>query len=306
VSLVPSTPASLGRLKILVCAQNEWYTQPIPCAVVGGPDTVITLGGFLFRSVGDPGVPDLEAFVKVKRSEVEDRIQRFLDAHPDVSALTKGRVVMDIEKPFPSGFHRQPPRMRARLARAFATRAEAARRKFPNAKLGFYATLLPDSRGRDTAEYLARIEALVKAGERGMFEEIDFLVPVIYPRFGPTDRADAWGSYEPYTRKAIEGSRKIRKSDGSSLPVLPFLTVSVSNKNSKHHNQILLDLPTADPLDVTLGVQLDVLLALRVRTAVFWVGQNSDLITRVNNPNGRTVSQHVCFRRPPRVPARSR
>jgi hypothetical protein len=304
---MPSTPVPPGRLKIIVCAQNEWYTQPIPCLVDGGPDTVITLGGFLFRSVGTPGVPNLEAFVNVKRSEVEDRIQRFLDANPDVSALTKGRVVMDIEgPPFPSGFHRQPPRMQARLARAFATRAEAARRKFPKAKLGFYGTLLPDSRGRETAAYLARIAALVKAGERGMFDEIDFLVPVIYPRFGPTDRADAWGSYEPYTRKAIEGSRHIRKSDGSSLPVLPFLTVSVSNKNSKHHNQILLDLPTPHPLDVTLGVQLDVLLALRVRTAVFWVGQNSDLITRVNNPNGRTVSQHVCFRRPPRVPARSR
>ncbi len=47
---MPSTPVSLGRLKIIVCAQNEWYTQPIPCLVDGGPDTVITLGGFLFRS----------------------------------------------------------------------------------------------------------------------------------------------------------------------------------------------------------------------------------------------------------------
>jgi hypothetical protein len=299
---VPSTPASLARLKILVCAQNEWYTQPIPCAADGGPDSVITLSGRFFRAAKNLPV---EAFVNVKRSEVEDSIQTFLDKNPDVSALTKGRVVMDIEgPPFPSGFHRQPPRMRARLARAFATRAEAARRKLPKAKLGFYGTLLPDSRGRETAEYLARIAALVKAGERGMFDEVDFLVPVIYPRFGPTDSAGAWGSYEPYTRKAIEGSRQIHKSDGRSLPVLPFLTVSVSNKNSKHHNEILLDLPTADPLDVTLGVQLDVLLALRVRTAVFWVGPNSDLITRVDNPNGRTVSQHVCFRRPPRVPAR--
>jgi hypothetical protein len=301
---VPSTPASLARLKILVCAQNEWYTQPIPCAADGGPDSVITLSGRFFRAAKNLPV---EAFVNVERSEVEDSIQTFLDKNPEVSALTKGRVVMDIEGPsFPSGFHRQPPRMRARLARAFATRAEAARRKFPRAKLGLYGTLLPDSRGRETAEYLARIAALVKAGERGMFDEVDFLVPVIYPRFGPTDSAGAWGSYEPYTRKAIEGSRQIHKSDGSSLPVLPFMTVSVSNTNSKHHNQILLDLPTPDPLDVTLGVQLDVLLALRVRTAVFWVGPNSDLITRVNNPNGRTVSQHVCFRRPPRVPARPR
>jgi hypothetical protein len=301
---VPSTPASLARLKILVCAQDEWYTQPIPCAADGGPDSVITLSGRFFRAAKNLPV---EAFVNVKLSEVEDSIQTFLDKNPDVSALTKGRVVMDIEGPaFPSGFHRQPPRMQARLARAFATRAEAARRKLPKAKLGFYGTLLPDSRGRETTEYLARIAALVKAGERGMFDEVDFLVPVIYPRFGPTDSAGAWGSYELYTRKAIEGSRQIHKSDGSSLPVLPFLTVSVSNKNSKHHNQILLDLPTPDPLGVTLGVQLDVLLVLRVRTAVFWVGPNSDLITRVDNPNGRTVSEHVCFRRPPRVPARPR
>jgi hypothetical protein len=60
------------------------------------------------------------------------------------------------------------------------------------------------------------------------------------------------------------------------------------------------------PLDATLGVQLDVLLALRVRTAVFWVGKNSGLITRVPNPNGRTVSQHVCFRRPAHAPTRPR
>jgi len=303
---MPSTRAAPARLKILVCAQNEWYTQPLPCAADGGPDSVITLSGRFFGSVGDPGVPDLDAFVRLERSEVERRIQAFLDEHPDVGARTRGRVVMDIEKPFPSGFHTQPPRMRARLARAFATRAEAARRTFPRARLGFYGTLLPDSRGRETAAYLARIEALAEAGARGMFDEVDFLVPVVYPRFGPTDSAGAWGSYEPYTRKAVEGSRQIRKSDGSSLPVLPFLTVSVANKNSRHNEQILLDLPTPDPLDVTLGVQLDVLLALRVSAAVFWVGQNSDLITRVDNPNGRTVSQHVCFRRPPRVPARPR
>ena len=52
------------ELKILVCAQNEWYTQPIPCTVDGGPDTVITLSGFLFRSVGDRGIPQLEAFAR--------------------------------------------------------------------------------------------------------------------------------------------------------------------------------------------------------------------------------------------------
>jgi hypothetical protein len=299
-----SNPSSLRRLEILVCAQNEWYTQPIPCSASGGPDSVITLGGSVFRSIGDRGIPDLEAFLNVERTDVEDQIQRFLDQHPDVSSLTKALVVMDIEKPFPSGFHRHPPRTRARLVRAFATRAEAARRKLPNAKLGFYGTLVPDARGRENdQEYVARKRALVKAGECGMFDDVDFVVPVVYPRFGPTDGA-AWNTYEPYTRLAIEGSRELRRSDGGSLPVVPLLTVSIANGNSHHHEEILLDLQTPDPLDATLGVQLDVLLAQQVRTAVFWVGKNSDLITRVPNPNRRTVSQHVCFRSPAPVPTR--
>ena len=299
---MPSIPAP-RRLQILVSAQNEWYTQPIPCSAHGGPDTVITLSGSVFRSIGNPGIPDLEAFLDVERSEVEAQIQKFLDKHPDVSSQTNALVVMDIEKPFPSGLHRQPPRTQARLVRAFATRAEAARRKLPNARLGFYGTLVPDSRGRESdTEYVARKAALVRAGKCGMFDDVDVLVPVAYPRFGPTDGA-AWDTYEPYTRLAVTGSREIRRSDGSTLPVVPFLTVSVANGNSNHHEEILLDLQTPKPLDKTLGVQLDVLLALNVRTAVYWVGQNSDLITRVPNPNGRTVSQHVCFRRP--APAKS-
>jgi hypothetical protein len=231
----------------------------------------------------------------------------------DVSPLTKGRVVMDIEKPFPSGLWMQPPRMRARLVRAFATRAEAARLKFPNAKLGFYGTLVPDSRGRENdPEQVARKAALVKAGECGMFDEVDFLVPVAYPRFGPNDGA-AWNTYEPYTRLAIEDSRQIHKSDGSSLPVLPFLTCWIANsdENSKHAHDVLLDLPVPDPLEMTLGKQFDVLLEEGVRTAVVWVGKNTAVIKnddKTHNPNNRTVAEHVCFRGPPKdknLPART-
>jgi hypothetical protein len=291
---VASTPApTLRRLKILVCAQNEWYTQPIPCQAGGGVDSVITLGGSVFLSVGTRGTPDLDAFLDRTVDEVAAQIQRFLDRHPDVSDKTPAVVIMDIEKPHPADFHLHPTSVQRRLSRAFGIRAAAARCKFPKAKLGFYGTLIPDARGRAADEkYLARKRALVKAGERGMFDLVDCLFPVVYPRFGPTDRP--WSTYEPYTRLAVTGSRELERSDGSSLAVIPLLTYSVANKNSQHNKQLLLDLPVRKPLEATLGVQLDVLLDERVRTAVFWVGENSDLITRLPNPNGRTVTQHVC------------
>jgi hypothetical protein len=278
---------------ILVCAQNEWYTQPISCDATTGPDTAITIGGSTWLSVGAPNTPDLRAFLKKTRAEVETQIQRFFDRHRQIDSQTTAIVIMDIEHPHPKDFHTYSEGVQNRLIEAFKTRAAAARVKFPNAKLGFYGTLVPDSRGRaDDKTYLCRQAALMRAGRRGMFDQIDCLIPVAYPRFGPTDAS--WNTYEPYTQLAIAGSRALRRSDGQRLPLVPLLTYSVANGKSNHHEQLLLDLPTLDPLQATLGVQLQVIAEAQVGTTVFWVGENSDLITRLPNPNSRTVTQHLC------------
>lgn len=300
----PPNPPLLRRLQVLVCAQNEWYTQPIPapCQARGGVDSVITIGGTAFLSVGGPKTPDLEAFLEKDVSDVERQLENFLDGHPTVSAQTTAIVIMDIERPHPRDFHKHPVPMQVRLCDAFKARAKAARATFPSAKLGFYGTLIPDGRGRATdTTYLARKDALVRAGKCGMFDQIDCLFPVVYPRFGPTD--GPWETYEPYTRQAITGSRELARSDGSTLPVIPLLTYSVANGNSNHHGDLLLDLPTPDPLAATLHLQVDVMIAEGVRTTVFWVGKDEDLITRRPNPNNRTVTDFVCSRRPPKVPA---
>ena len=292
VPTVSDRAPTLRYPELFVSAQNEWYTQPISCASAGS-DTVITIGGSFLLSIGAFDTPDLDAFLCKSRTQVENRLQRFLDRHPTVDHETTGMVIIDIEHPHPSDLHCHPANIQRRLADAFAIRVAATRVKFPNAALGLYGTLVPDGRGRaDDATYRARRRALVRAGRRGMFDQVDFLVPVLYPRFGPTDHS--WNTYERYTRLGVTGSRALLTSDHRSLPVIPLLTYSVANKNSKHHRQLLLDLPTINPLEATLGVQLEVLADEDTRRAVFWVGENSDLITRLPNPNGRTVSQHLC------------
>jgi hypothetical protein len=282
-----------GRPDVLVCAQNEWYTQPIPCEAVAGPDTVITIGGSALLQVGSPRTRTLSAFLDKSQSDIEQQLQRFLDRRPTVSYRTTAIVILDIERPHPKDFHKYTTPVQNRIIRAFVTRAAAARAMFPSARLGFYGTLVPDGRGRaHDKTYRARRRSLVRAARRGMFDSVDCLIPVTYPRFGPTDQS--WETYEAYTRLAITGSRALRKSNGATLPVIPLLTYSVANGNSKHRRQLLLDLPTPNPLQATIGVQLAVMAEEYVDTVVFWVGENSDLITRVPNPNSRTVSQHVC------------
>jgi hypothetical protein len=281
------------RPEILVSAQNEWYTQPIPCGAVAGPDTVITIGGSTWLQIGGPRVPDLDAFLNKDPADVAEQIQLFLNRHPTVSCRTNGLVIMDIEHPHPKDFHEYRVPVQDKIVDAFMARATAAREKFPRAKLGFYGTLLPDARGRaDDKKYRARKRSLVRAGRRGMFDSVDCLIPVVYPRFGPTDRS--WNTYEAYTRLAISGSRALRKSDGGTLAIVPLVTYSVANGNSNHHETLLLDLKTPHPLKNTLGVQYTVMAEEQVQTAVFWVGENSDVITNRPNPKRRTVSQHVC------------
>ena len=62
-----------------------------------------------------------------------------------------------------------------------------------------------------------------------------------------------------------------------------------------HNDELLLDLPVDDPLGHTRRVQLEVMAEKGVQQVVFWVGKDSDLIPDPN-PNGRTVTQHVCGR----------
>ena len=305
---IPRPP--LFGLKILVCAQNEWYTKPIParCNARSGVDTVISINGVVFLEVGGPKTPHLEDFLRRSVTEVRANIERWLENHSAVSGQTTGIVIMDIEHPYPKNLYTYDPSpggLQDQVIDAFATRAEAARQVFPNATLGFFGTLVPDPRGRaDATKYKASKAALVRAGQRGMFDHVDCLVPVVYPHFVPND-VKRWNTYAAYTRLAITGSRDLSKSDGTKLPVIPFLTCWIANATSKHAYDVLLDLPVLpDPLDATLGVQFDVLLEERVRTAVVWVGRNTEVITLevVNNPHARTVSDHICFRGPPRDP----
>jgi hypothetical protein len=301
---IPRRP--LRGLKILVSAQNEWYTKPIParCNADAGVDSVISINGAVFLDARHPKVLNVAGFVRKSVEEVRANIDGWLDRHDGVSGDTTGIVVMDIEHPHPSGLHTydSDPEFQERVIKAFVTRAKAARLAFPNATLGFYGTLVPDKLGRPMAGvYKRRRDALVRAVALGMFDEVDCLVPVVYPRFGPKDPEAHWNAYEAYTRLAITGSRELSKSDGTKLRLVPFLGCWIANKNSKHNHEVLLDLPVPDPLDKTLGVQFDVLLEQGVRTAVVWVGTNTELIEnkKVPNPHDRTVAEHVCFRGPP-------
>jgi hypothetical protein len=277
----------LTRTRPRLAAQNVPYTQA--GAARGG---VVVLSEAWFLSIGAPDTPDFKSFVSKTQADVERRLQAYLNGHPSVSPATTGIIVMDIEDPHLADMHTRPAAEQDAMIAAFKTRIAATRAKFPLAKIALYGTLHPDAKGRAAdATYLARLASLVRAGKRGMYDGLDYLSPVLYVRFGPTD--PAWGTIAAFTQLGIDGSRQLRKSSGQAIPLLPLLSLWVANGNSKHNDQIILDLPTTSPVRETWGVQFALFRQAGIRDAVIWTGEDSDLITTTANPNRRTVSQHL-------------
>src|SRR5262245_9242039 len=280
----------------IIAAQETRYSQPLSCGARTG---VIVISGRHFLQSRSPDPADIEVFLRREQSEIRAQLEEYADAHPEVSRDTTEILMMDVETPHPSNLHEaaDDDELAARVE-AYKTRIAALGRVFPKARLCMYGTLNPDARGRpDDETYRARLEALKTAGTLGLYDRLDYLVPVLYPRFGPHDPTPAWTSYRAYTEQGINGSRQLLRSDGTSLPVLPVTGFRIANKpgNTAHNDELLLDLPVEDPLGHTLRLQLEVMAEKGVQQVIFWVGKDSDMLGDPN-PNARSVTQHVCGR----------
>jgi hypothetical protein len=182
-------------------------------------------------------------------------------------------------------------------------RIAATKAAFPNAKLALYGTLNPDDRGRsDDPTYQDRRDALSQAGrEWGLLDNLDYLVPVLYVRFGCDDEANGpcdryWDALAGYTQLGIDCSSQLRRSDGSSLPLLPLLGFKVYNRNSLFHRELLINLGVPDPLRATLRKQIDILADNGVNHFALWTGRDNNQLGGATDP---TVTDYLCelFRR---------
>lgn len=278
---------ALEGLTIKVSPQNVFYSQETYCGEVGG---VTAISGHWFLQEGTWG-SDFQAFLGRTQEEVEARLDTYLTAFPTVDAQTNGTIIIDVEHPHPKNLHMYSPEDQDAIVSAYKVRISATKAKFPNAKLGLYGTINPDGNGEEDEAYLARLAALQEAAAEGMFEQLDYMVPVIYPRFG-CDQDGAcdryYDTYDEMTLQGIEGSQAI-----TSLPILPLIHHKVANGNSAFQDVFLMDLNVPDPIGETLGVQLDVFQAEGVSEAAFWVG-NDDLLLYGTNPNNWTVPDYTC------------
>ena len=210
----------------------------------GIENTVVTTHGFALNAAKD--TPE-SAFVDTSAdavAEIRNRFTRYLErrALPRPSDL----IILDME---PEGFS---PRDIGSLAdrerrdaviggyrqRIRTARAVLLDRNMPDVKLGMYQVIVPDGKGRPTDAFGARMGGYDDAGRRGMYDELDYLCPVLYQRFGPGDGTDGEvrGWIDASTRQGIDSSLTLTRSDGRVIPLCPLLTFWVANSPDATNN----------------------------------------------------------------------
>lgn len=131
-------------------------------------------------------------------------------------------------------YYPDPPFTKQEIADAYAMRLRVLREviesEYPNQKIktGLFGTLHPSPSGYPGDEkFLKRRDCLIELASLGMLDTTDYLVPVIYARFPSTHVRHKEAAR--YTMQALDGSSMIRRSDGSSLPMMPLLSLRIYN-----------------------------------------------------------------------------
>jgi hypothetical protein len=273
-----------GKLRVAV--QNGWYTAR-GCRV---PGDVCTIGGSYLIDLGTTPQSDTFAkYIALTQTDVENQLAKFLAAFPQVRTNTRGTIILDMEhsaeghSAHPDDLHLETDADKGSIIQAWKRRQAAARTVFPYARITQYGVVSPVSRGDPlNATWIARLAALVQAGTTtgyggvgAAWDALDFLSPLLYNRYGPTDGINFWPSYDDRATTCLTGCATIKRSNGASIDAMPQLNTYIANGGSAHNDANILDLPTADPLGSTWGEMFRIFRDFGVAEVHVWNGLNS-------------------------------
>lgn len=181
----------------------------------------------------------------------------------------------------PSNLGRYEGDLRDDIIRAYNLRIgvarEVAHKRMLTVKFGLFQVIVPNGKGQDNDRFRQRMCGYKRAGELGMYDLVDYLVPVLYNGFGredvkrpdgPYDLARLHGWIEQATRQAIRETQQLTRRNGNTVPLAPSLTFWVGNGNSHHNKKVILP--------ETMRLQLQILQEhCPVEIIVMWSGSET-------------------------------
>jgi hypothetical protein len=250
--------------------QNEYADVSLvdKLTKLGISNRAVTISGR--ATLGERDI-EMKDFIDAKPEKIRAKLREFLDKYrlPQDNDL----VILDME---PKGFApvrlgefaNDMPVLRDLVA-AYRRRIRVARQvlretKRPGLKLGLYQVIVPDGKG-DPIEIEQRMSGYREAGEQGMYDQLDFICPVLYQRFGSDDatpqRLRDW--LDAATRQAIDGSLSLSRRNHTRIPLVPILSFWVFNRNSDNNRDAVQPESIARQLQIVQD-------AAGIEAIVFW------------------------------------
>jgi hypothetical protein len=250
--------------------QNRYARQGLVDALaeLGVSNGAVTLSG---RATMSETEISKEDFVGATPRQIRTRLKGFLENNevPRADEL----VILDME---PQEF---APRQlgdfegkeQRELIAAYRKRIQVAREVLqeskPGLRIGLYQVIAPDGKGRLSEGFARRLCGYIAAGKQRMYDELDFICPVLYQRFGSADAdaatLDVW--IDAASEQGMEGSLALTRTDGERIPLVPVLSFWVFNGGSDSNRSAV------PPERVARQLQI-VQRAVGVEAIVFWSG----------------------------------
>jgi hypothetical protein len=156
---------------------------------LGVSNSAVTISGRATRS--EKTISEAE-FVGADAAAIRATLTRFLTEHELPCANDLVILDMEPQRFAPRNLGDFEGRQQRDLVAAYRRRIRVARdvlrrKGVPGVRLGMYQVIVPDGRGRFTDEFERSMCGYLEAGRQGMYDELDFICPVLYQRFGPDD-----------------------------------------------------------------------------------------------------------------------
>jgi hypothetical protein len=257
--------------------QNSYASDDLVSALdpLGVSNAAVTISGYALSSEKEISI---ESFLAADTEAIRARFARYLEANrlPRPGDL----VILDLE---PQGFApralgefvERKKELRELVAayrrRIRVAEQELRERKLPGVQLGLYQVIAPHGQGESSDEFEQRMCGYREAGHLGMYDDLDFICPVLYQRFGPLDtsaeRLRQW--LDAMTRQALDQSLTLTRRNGKRIPLVPILSFWVLNGKSAN------DRDAVTPASIALQLRL-VQESTGISAILFWSGSEPE------------------------------
>jgi len=168
-----------------------------------------------------PGYDDpIEGFIGQTEQQIQNKLNNYLNNHPELNTNTTDYLLMNCEKPIHPrrwGTLNDNETLQMRYYNATKLRIQVVRETFPNATISLGPIIKPHKDG-EYNPILERIEGYVRAGEQGVYDELDCLETRVFFRYGPEEE-NYIALMENMTRQALDVSSNLTNSSGAPIPL---------------------------------------------------------------------------------------